>query len=199
MASYILQIYVTIKVYLEYITVATKHILLGALMNGPAHGYSLKSGNAIKVLEEFGINDGQLYPLLKKMTAEGLIKKEIEYRETGPNRHNYHITDRGREEFISWLTGTDGEERAFRYEIIRKDEFLNKCMYFRFMDTPASVQKIREQINGTKRTIEDFKQAYDDMKSRGFDMLQLMIVRYCIMNQETRLKWLQEMENKIFK
>jgi hypothetical protein len=38
---------------------STKHIILGALMNGPAHGYSLKSGSTIKVLEEFGINDGQ--------------------------------------------------------------------------------------------------------------------------------------------
>lgn len=175
---------------------ATKHIILGALMNGPAHGYSLKSGSAIKVLEEFGINDGQLYPLLKKMTGEGLITKEIEYRESGPNRHNYHITDPGRKEFISWLTGAEGEERAFRYEIIRNDEFLNKCMYFRFLDTPVSADKIRSQINETKKTIEDFKKAHDDMNSRGFDRLHMMIVRYCIMNQETRLKWLKEMENE---
>ncbi|HPS57966.1 MAG TPA: PadR family transcriptional regulator [Spirochaetota bacterium] len=175
---------------------STKHIILGALMNGPAHGYSLKSGSAIKVLGEFGINDGQLYPLLKKMTDDGLIAKEIEYRESGPNRHNYHITDAGRKEFISWLTGAEGEERAFRYEMIRKDEFLNKCMYLRFLENAGSVEKIRKQIAETEATIDDFRKAYDNMNSRGFDRLHIMIVRYCMMNQETRLLWLKEMETE---
>ena len=175
---------------------STKHMILGALMNGPAHGYSLKSEGTVKVMEEFGINDGQLYPLLKKMSDEGLIRKEIEYRETGPNRHNYHITDAGRKDFISWLTGSEGEERAFRYEMIRKDGFLNKCMYFRFLDPAASADKVRGQIAETEASIRDFKDAYDDMKSRNFDSLHLMIVRYCIMSLETRLRWLGEIENE---
>jgi DNA-binding PadR family transcriptional regulator len=171
-------------------------MILGALMSGPAHGYSLKSESTVRVMEEFGINDGQLYPLLKKMTDEGLIRKEIEYRETGPNRHNYHITEAGREEFISWLTGAEGEECAFRYEMIRKDEFLNKCMYFRFLDAAATVDKVRVQISETESSIRDFQDAYDDMKIRDFDSLHLMIVRYCIMSLETRLQWLMEMENE---
>jgi DNA-binding PadR family transcriptional regulator len=166
-------------------------------MNGPAHGYSLRSGMASKVLAEFGINDGQLYPLLKKMTAEGLIDKEIEYRDSGPNRHNYHITASGRAEFIEWLKGSDGEERGFRYEMIRKDGFLNKCMYFGFLDADFSAEKIERQIGETETTIEDFKKAYDDMKSRNFDSLHLMIVKYCIMSQETRLKWLLELKKEI--
>jgi DNA-binding PadR family transcriptional regulator len=176
---------------------SVKHLILGSLMNGPAHGYSLRSGMASKVLAEFGINDGQLYPLLKKMTVEGLIDKEIEYRDSGPNRHNYHITASGRAEFIEWLKGSDGEERGFRYEMIRKDGFLNKCMYFGFLDADFSAEKIKRQIGETETTIEDFKKAYEDMKSRNFDSLHLMIVKYCIMSQETRLKWLQELKKEI--
>lgn len=173
---------------------SVKHIILGALMNGPAHGYSLRSA---KVLEEFGINDGQLYPLLKKMTDDGLIEKEIEYRDSGPNRHNYHITAAGRAEFIEWLKGSAGEERGFRYEMIRKDGFLNKCMYFGFLDGDFSDGKISRQIGATESAIEDFKRAYEDMKSRGFDSLHLMIVKYCIMSQETRLTWLLELKDEI--
>lgn len=175
---------------------SAKHIILGALMNGPAHGYTLRSGSTTKVLEEFGINDGQLYPMLKKMTSEGLIRKEIEYRESGPNRHNYHITDEGRGEFISWLTGAEGEEREFRYEMIRKDEFLHKCMYLGYLDSALSAEKIRGHIAETRTTIEDFKRAYDDMKRREFNNIHLMIVKYCIMSQETRLRWLREMEEE---
>jgi len=172
---------------------SVKHMLLGALMNGPAHGYSLRSGFMSKVLEEFGINDGQLYPLLKKMTSDGLICKEIEYSDAGPNRHNYHITDTGRNEFIEWLKGSGEEERGFRYEMIRKDGFLNKCMYFGFLETDFTKEKIRKQMSETETTIADFKKAYDDMKSRNFDPLQLMILKYCIMSQETRHKWLVEL------
>jgi len=176
---------------------SVKHIILGSLMNGPAHGYSLRSGLVSKVLAEFGINDGQLYPLLKKMTFEGLIEKEIEYRDSGPNRHNYNITAAGRFEFIEWLKGSSGEERGFRYEMIRKDGFLNKCMYFGFLDADFSAEKIGKQISETETTIEDFKKAYDDMKNRDFDSLHLMIVKYCIMSQETRLKWLLELKDEL--
>ncbi|HPS87485.1 MAG TPA: helix-turn-helix transcriptional regulator [Spirochaetota bacterium] len=175
---------------------SVKHIILGSLMNGPAHGYSLRSGMVSKVLEEFGINDGQLYPLLKKMTSEGLIVKEIEYRDSGPNRHNYHITPAGRSEFIEWLKGSDEEERGFRYEMIRKDGFLNKCMYFGFLESDFSIEKITRQLAETQATIEDFQKAYDDMKSRGFDPVHLLIVKYGIMSQETRLKWLMELKDE---
>ncbi len=173
---------------------ATKHMILGALMRGPAHGYSLRSDFLTKILEEFGINDGQLYPLLKKMTDEELIRKEIEYRESGPNRHNYHITDKGREEFLSWLTGSEGEDRAFRYEMIRKDEFLNKSMYFKFLEKAAASEKIKYRIKEAESTLDDFNKAYKDMSERKMDQLNLLVLKYCIMNQETRLNWLKELE-----
>jgi len=176
---------------------SVKHIILGSLMNGPAHGYSLRAGHVLKVLEEFGINDGQLYPLLKKMTNEGLIEKEIEYRNAGPNRHNYSITASGRSEFVEWLKGSDEEERGFRYEMIRKDGFLNKCMYFGFLEPDISTDKINRQIGETESTIEDFQKAYDDMKNREFDSVHLLIVKYCIMSQETRLKWLVELKEEL--
>ncbi|HOP63666.1 MAG TPA: PadR family transcriptional regulator [Spirochaetota bacterium] len=177
---------------------ATKHMLLGALMSGPAHGYSLRSDFFAKILEEFGINDGQLYPLLKKMTDEGLIRKEIEYRESGPNRHNYHITEKGREEFLSWLTGNEGEERAFRYEMIRKDEFLNKSMYFKLLEKGTALEKIGEHIKEAESILEDFNKAYKDMSERKMDPLNLLVLRYCVMNQETRINWLKEL-NTFFK
>lgn len=173
---------------------AAKHMILGALMKGPAHGYKLRSDFITKILEEFGINDGQLYPLLKKMTDEGLIEKEIEYRDSGPNRHNYHITDQGRSEFLSWLARGDGEGRLFRYEMIRKDEFLNKAMYFGYLNNSDAASKIKDQLNECESILDDFNNAYRDMSEREMDPLNLLVLKYCIMNQETRLSWLRELE-----
>ncbi|MCL2154344.1 MAG: PadR family transcriptional regulator [Leptospirales bacterium] len=176
---------------------SVKHIILGSLMKCPAHGYSLRSGLISKVLAEFGINDGQLYPILKKLTSEGLIKKVIEYRDKGPNRHNYYITEAGKEEFAQWLESHEDEKRAFRYEIIRKDIFLNKCMFLGFLDTDLSKEKIKRQIEETQNTTKDFKNAHADMKNRNFDLMDLMIVKYCIMNLEARLKWLIELQSEL--
>jgi len=172
---------------------AAKHMILGALMKGPAHGYKLRTDLITKILEEFGINDGQLYPLLKKMTDEGLIEKEIEYRDSGPNRHNYRITDAGRGEFMSWLAGDQGEGRAFRYEMIRKDEFLNKAMYFKYLGNDEALEKIKGQIRECESTLEDFNNAYRDMTERKMDSLNLIVLKYCGMNQEIRLNWLKEL------
>lgn len=170
-------------------------MILGALMKGPAHGYKLRSDFITKILEEFGINDGQLYPLLKKMADEGLIEKEIEYRDSGPNRHNYHITDKGRQEFLSWIAGGESEGRAFRYEMIRKDEFLNKAMYFKYLDNTEALKKINEQLKESESTLEDFNNAFRDMTERKMDPLNLLVLKYCINNQETRLNWLKELNN----
>ncbi len=46
-------------------------------MNESSHGYKLKANHLSKLRMEFGINDGQLYPTLKKLENEGLIKKEV--------------------------------------------------------------------------------------------------------------------------
>jgi DNA-binding PadR family transcriptional regulator len=127
------------------------------------------------------------------MTDEGLIEKEIEYRDSGPNRHNYRITDAGRGEFLSWLAGDQGEGRAFRYEMIRKDEFLNKAMYFKYLDNDEASEKIKGQIRECESTLEDFNNAYRDMTERNMDSLNLIVLKYCIMNQETRLNWLKEL------
>ena len=91
-----------------------RHMILGSLMERPVYGYQLKSGHFKKIFGEFGINHGQLYPLLKKMEREGAIEKIVEFREGAPNRHVYHITPAGREEFLQWLEASDGEEHSYR-------------------------------------------------------------------------------------
>ena len=52
-----------------------KYLILGSLMERPFHGYDLKSNFFKKIFKDFGINDGQLYPALKKLNQEGLIKR----------------------------------------------------------------------------------------------------------------------------
>ncbi|MGE5370453.1 MAG: PadR family transcriptional regulator [Solirubrobacterales bacterium] len=169
-----------------------RYMLLGMLLEGPLHGYQMKSSAHAKVFSDFGINDGQLYPALKKMEQEGVIEKTIEQNEKGPNRHVYAITDSGREDFLVWLAADTGEERSFRYDFLRRDPFFARCNYFRHLEPELARTKVKRQIETVHQTIADYQQAWNTMHRRGVDPVRIAILEYGIRVQETRLAWLQD-------
>ncbi len=171
---------------------SVKHMILGTLMNKSTHGYKLKLSHTNKIRREFGINDGQLYPALKKLEKEGLIDKEVVYQEGAPNRHKYSITEKGREEFMGWLTGNEGESHAFRYDFIRKDPFFTRCTFISFLDRETAVKKVEWQIDTEKKAIEDLVFARQGMVELGLESWKVKILEFGIKKEEARLEWLEE-------
>ena len=78
---------------------SVKHMILGILQDAPTHGYNIKKRLYRNILEDFGINDGQLYPALNQLEKDGYITKEVVIQEKGPNRHRYSITPKGSHTF----------------------------------------------------------------------------------------------------
>ena len=178
---------------------SVKYMILGSLMFDCFHGYEIKSQMAQKMNSEFGINDGQLYPTLKKLEEEGLVVKTVEHQEGEPSRHVYTITDTGRTDFEQWLESTDGEDRSFRYDFFRKDLFCLKSNYLRFLKKEKALEKIQHQIETVKNTIVDLKTARSHMVERKVDPLHVKVWEYGIMNYETRLQWLNEFLQEVKK
>ncbi len=173
------------------------HMILGWLMDGPVHGYGLKKGPMAKIFSEFGINDNQLYPALGKLEARGLIAKSVEAREGAPSRNVYTITESGRREFLEWLRSGDGEERTFRYEFFRKDDFFIRCNFIGHLKKKEALEKVDRQSLSVEETIRDLTAARDDMLRRGVDPLHVKIVEYGIQSQETRRRWLDEFRDTL--
>ena len=178
---------------------SVKYWILGAINNRPAHGYDLKNGPFKKALVDFGINDGQLYPTLKKLEKEGLIQKRIEQQEGAPNKHTYSITAKGREDFMKWLESSDGEERSFRYDFVRNDIFFTRCNFIRYLDRDKAIEKMKRHKKIIEETIIDFQKARDDMSERVVDPFRIKIIEYGIKNQKARLEWLEEFLEEIIK
>ena len=71
-------------------------LLLGALADGPLHGYRItqvikdRSGGLLK------LGDNQIYPALHRLESEGLIDAEWLQQEGKPARKVYALTDCGR-------------------------------------------------------------------------------------------------------
>ena len=178
---------------------SAKHMIMGALMDCPRHGYDMKKKVFKKGFGDFGINDGQLYPLLKKLEKEGLIHKEVVQQEGMPNRHKYSLTEEGRRDFQEWLEGSEGEERTIRYEFVRKDVFVLRCNYIRRLGKDKTIEKMESQIETVERTIEDFLWARQRMIEKQVDPYRVKILEYGIKTQEARLEWLREFLEEIKK
>ncbi|MHB8137933.1 MAG: PadR family transcriptional regulator [Smithellaceae bacterium] len=178
---------------------SVKYMILGGLMFSCSHGYEIKSQLTQKRFGEFGINDGQLYPALKKLEEEGLVVKTVEHQNGAPSRHVYSITDKGRADFGQWLESADGEDRAFRYDFFRKDIFCIKSNFLRFLPKKKAVEKIKHQIDAVTNTIADLKTARSHMIERKVDPLHVKVWEYGIMNYKTRLQWLNDFLKEVQK
>ncbi|MEW5947235.1 MAG: PadR family transcriptional regulator [bacterium] len=145
-----------------------------------------------KLFSDFGINDGQLYPTLGRLERDGLVRKEVVQQEGTPNRHKYFITEEGVRQMVGWLESSEGEERSFRYDFVRKDAFFIRCNFIRHLDRDKAIGKVERQKGIVSDTIADFKGARDTMIKIGVDPLRVKILEYGIRNQEARLDWLED-------
>lgn len=80
-----------------------RHAILGIVDWQPMHGYEIK-----RVLEEgvstfWPVNLGAIYPSLRRLEAEGLVRHRREASPDGrPDRKVYEVTEAGREELARW-------------------------------------------------------------------------------------------------
>jgi DNA-binding PadR family transcriptional regulator len=88
------------------------HILLGLLAE-PASGYDLKKAFGMSVRHFWSAELSQIYPTLKRMEKQGLLRSEAEVSAKGPNRKVYHRTPAGAEALVEWVSAgpSDGQER----------------------------------------------------------------------------------------
>jgi PadR family transcriptional regulator AphA len=78
--------------------------LLGLLSMGESSGYDLKQLSGWSVAHFWREGYGQIYPALKKMSADGLIRRRTEQTPGRPDRHLYSLTAAGRKELNLWLS-----------------------------------------------------------------------------------------------
>lgn len=76
--------------------------LLLLLAQQPRHGYELLAALSEKFADSYRPSPGTVYPRLRRMEAEGLVRHE----ETG-GRKIYHLTDAGRQELERERDGSD--------------------------------------------------------------------------------------------
>ena len=99
----------------------SRYAVLGALTIAPMSGYDLRTFFDQSVRFFWNESYGQIYPILKRLAAEGLVTPAAQRAGAGvhPRRTVYAITARGRATLAEWL-GEPVEQQVGRIEILLK-------------------------------------------------------------------------------
>jgi DNA-binding PadR family transcriptional regulator len=170
-----------------------KYPILGFLIDQPMHGYELKRALSPALPAERRVNDGQLYPLLKKMEADGLISGRIERRRQGPDRKVFHPTERGRRAFQEWLESSELEEDEVTYDFLIGHPFLTKCLFFARLSSTAVSAKLEDQLAESTAKLETFRRIRHGMVTRRVDPYRIAVLDLGIAQQREKVRWLKAM------
>lgn len=124
--------------------------LLGYLRHEPLHGYQIHQ----RLLEPDGLGQvwrlkqAQLYALLEKLEATGLIVGAIQVQEARPARRVYRLTSEGQETFATWLKTPVSTPRQMR------QEFQAKLYFAQLEGKRACAQLIAAQQQACRNWIE---------------------------------------------
>src|SRR5437899_10500693 len=97
----------------------SRYAILGMLALKPASGYGIKKLMEQSTSNFWSESYGQIYPILKRLTEEGLATSHAEKQEGKPERNIYALTEQGKAELVNWL-GEPAEEAPARIETLLK-------------------------------------------------------------------------------
>jgi len=157
--------------------------LLGLLGEKPMHGYELyrelgrKSGLGLV----WTVKQAQLYGMLARLEAGGLVESELVASGQGPARKVFSPTAGGRAAFAEWAR-SPASRRDFRLDFLAKLVFARK----------AGVRAASTLVAAQRRECESW---LEDMRTRGASCaegsLDALVYRYRIGQLEATASWLE--------
>jgi DNA-binding PadR family transcriptional regulator len=174
-----------------------EHAILGFLIDQPMHGYALKRALSPALPPEQRVNDGRLYPLLKRMEADGLISGRVERHEQRPDRRVFHPTAKGRRAFEEWLEGSDLEQDDVAYDFLIGHPFLTKCLFFGRLAPRAVSAKLESHLAESSAKLATFRKIRDGMVARRVDAYRIAVLDLGIAQQRQKIRWLKDLLREV--
>lgn len=172
-----------------------KHVILGFLVERPMHGYEIKRAISPAVASSQTVNDGVLYPLLRKMENEGLIAGRSERVGKAPPRTVFKPTKRGTEAFGEWLRSERSEVDEVTYDFLLGHPFLAKCLFFERLTPTLAKQKFEQQLESSNAKLREFGRIRKGMVERRVDRHRIAVLDLGIAQQRAKVQWLKKQLN----
>jgi PadR family transcriptional regulator PadR len=97
-------------------------LILRTLSWGPAHGYAISRWIASTSQNDLKIEEGALYPALRRLEERGWIESDWQLTETGREARFYKLTDTGRKGMQAELAAWERYVAAFARVIAARPE-----------------------------------------------------------------------------
>ncbi len=164
----------------------TPYALLGFLTWRPMSGYDLKQVISRSIGSFWAEGYGQIYPMLRRLSAVGWISKVAAGRSGNRARNVYEITVEGREALQAWLN-EPALEAPPRIELLLK-------LFFGGATAPAvSVSHVTAARDHAAKKLAEYRSIADDLENRRADNPQAMFwrltVEYGVEAMCARLQW----------
>jgi DNA-binding PadR family transcriptional regulator len=118
-----------------------KYAILGLLSQQPMTGYDIAREFNDKALANFWYaTHGQIYPELRKLLEEELVCYDVVIQGTVLEKKLYTITDKGRREFVEWLTLDEALAPT------TKDIFRLKTYFSQFAGKEDFIEMLHKEI-----------------------------------------------------
>jgi len=104
----------------------TDYAILDLLLDGPAHGYDLQQRLHAGLGPVWHVAWSQLYSVLHGLEEKRWVRASTSDSPSGPPRHTYAITARGRRAFFEWAVAPVPRLRDVRIEFLAKLYFLRQ-------------------------------------------------------------------------
>lgn len=170
--------------------------ILGVLIDSPSHGYSIKKQLARSYSEDFGLNDGQLYPALARLESRGWISMTVVPQKSSPARHLYRPTTVGRRAFREWLRRAYPGGRPVRYDFLLRNEFLQKCAFLSQLEPDEVGMLSAQRLSEVERRLSDLEKVLEKLRERSSDPFRQMVVEFGIRYQRLWRDWLFDLMAK---
>jgi len=169
---------------------ATRFVILGVLNTfGPLSGYGVKQVIAQTIDFMWSESYGQLYPELKRLAKDGLVRQVSERRHNPRGRKTFAITGAGRRVLSAWV------RQPVARELVRV-EHLVKLFFSRAAGVAASRQHVLAVSEKQQARLAQFAAIRAQIESVAVaspDFVNWMIVlRSGEMQAEMRVRWTEE-------
>jgi PadR family transcriptional regulator, regulatory protein AphA len=137
----------------------TRFAVLGLLSIRPMSGYDLKQVIEASTRNFWNESYGQIYPVLRELTADGLTTREEDRREGGRERHIYTLTRLGQEELQKWLV-----EPVERQQV--RNELLLKLFFGAQVPVEVTIGHVERFRGRQQRALRRYEEAEATMNAR---------------------------------
>lgn len=174
----------------------SKYAILGLLSLDSMSGYDIKKKIEASTSNFWSESYGQIYPILKRLVAEGLATQSVEEQVGKPDRHVYMLTDKGLQELQRWLI-EPAEPQVERIEILLKLFFGQQVAVADNIYHVQQFRKLQQQLLQKYQAIEeDTKTKWADNSNLPY---WLMTVSYKLHVTQALIRWCDETLAKLSK